>query len=128
MSTAFSRYSQKLHLSFKHPLARSIIITTTGFGVSDLICQSIEYKAATDKNENHASGQFIWNRSRTLKFTIIGFMFGPQFHYWIPFVASLVPGHGLNNAFKKVLIDQICMGSWATVFVLSMKPLMEGKT
>eukprot|EP01084_Bolivina_argentea_P098149 176421_1 len=122
MLSTFARYSKQLHMTFKHPLARSIIITTTGFCVSDLICQSIEYKYGNQTQNT----SFIWNKQRTFKFTLIGVMFGPQFHYWVPFVASLVPGHGPKVAFKRVCIDQLCMGSWATSFILSMSALLEG--
>eukprot|EP01084_Bolivina_argentea_P113581 202392_1 len=120
MRSTFARYSKQLHMTSKHPLARSIIITTTGFCVSDAICQSMEYKYSKKK-------RFIWDRTRTFKFTLIGFCFGPQFHYWVPFVSGLFHGHTPRVALKKVVFDQLFMGSWATTFVLGMNAWMEGK-
>ena len=102
------------------------MITTTGFCASDIICQGIEYKYG-NKTNLHNNNAFVWDKPRTLKFTLIGFTFGPQFHYWIPFVSGLISGHGGKAAFKKVVIDQVGMGSWATIYVLSMKALMEGE-
>ena len=86
-------------------------MTTGGFAVSDLFCQTIEFqykkKSADDEHNNYKP--FVWDRSRTLKFTIIGCLFGFQFHYWIPFVAGLVPGNGGKVALKRVIIDQVIM-------------------
>lgn len=102
------------------------MITTTGFTVSDLICQAIEYKyGPTSKHEN-ARRPFVWDKARTFKFSAIGFLFGPQFHYWVPFVAGLIPGHTPATALKRVIIDQALMGCWATSSVLFEKEILDG--
>merc|ERR1719474_949695 len=98
-------------------------ITTTGFAVSDVVCQCIEHKYSK-------RASFQWNHIRTAKFTTIGFLFGPQFHFWIPFVASLVPGgkhRTAAQALKRALIDQTIMGTWATTFALSMTAILDGE-
>merc|ERR1719499_2163835 len=123
MMAAFANHSKALRMLYRHPLARSIGITTIGFAVSDTLCQFLEQKYSTKIKKDG----FIWNPIRTLKFTTIGFLFGPQFHYWIPFVTSLFPGHRTPVlALKRVCFDQAIFGTWATTFALSMTAVLDG--
>mmetsp|Transcript_34118 Transcript_34118/g.55620 ORF Transcript_34118/g.55620 Transcript_34118/m.55620 type:complete len:206 (+) Transcript_34118:23-640(+) len=120
----FFQWCKPLQLPFKHPLAKSIMITTSGFGVSDIACQCIEYRMKSRHGTAHSS--FVWDKKRTVNFSIIGFLFGPQFHCWMPFVVKSIPGTTVEVTLKRVFVDQCVFSSWATVFVLCTSQILEG--